>query len=437
MTNLHLLNEVVQELEQDRNLTRIKKLMICVCQGTWENNADKIQALNLRDLVLEVCETTVTSQNLKSVLNGIVSKINKPQQYAIIANKIFQNVSKLYPEFQEEATEPDRTNNYYDAKTLVVSPSEENSNPTTDFQTEVGGLSQKPIPLDQIFDLRLKVMQHTSPLRAKLVIFSAIDRLFDFNSDEDWGQIKKISLDELLQNLCSVCKTAEDLESLLYHTAKQLPEPDEQIQAASVVIQHMSAFYREPEQETEVGEPPNGAVPNRGEIADEMYADRPPETVENWKLEALDNSGDIGTDETEVGDSLDEDNSEIFAEVSGSAPQVSERKNSDRASGKFSLSALSLHDPLKQKQELEEIVSDRVRGRVREVVSFIETQLNQLEIDLDEELNGQEIEEMLSLKYDALGDFVIQLKDTSSQFLELLSRLEEAERNRLIHGEKD
>lgn len=423
MKNLQLLDETIRNLEQETNLTRIKKLMLCLCQGRWENNADLLAALNLRDLVIEVCEVTGTLDNLKFSLNGIVSNINKPQQYALVAKLLISTLGKFY---EDESTQP-RLSDLPPppdlANTLVIVSDLTNE---TDFDLPNPPEALGPISPEKIFDLRLKVVQHTSPLRAKILVFSALDRLFEFNRDEDWLNLKKIQLDDLFQQIYELCPSIEALESHLYETAKNLPEADENYQSAGVIVQYMTPLYSPSGKLSPLrdslasGSDRWNAVPQINQTEDHSsgHPDLIPDEEDN--------------DYSEIGEES-QDSSDI---LSGVLPPISSNSGglngSDR---KFSLSALKKIDPVQQKLELEKKLNLKVTQNVEEIVQFIENRLNHLEREISDELELLDIEDGISVKYETMGDFITQVKQATSQFLELLINLEEAERNQPIERE--
>ncbi len=424
MKNLQLLDETIRNLEQEANLTRIKKLMLCLCQGRWENNADLLAALNLRDLIIEVCEVTGTLDNLKFSLDGIVSNINKPQQYALVAKLLISTLGKFYEEGSTQSGLSDFPPPPDLANTLVIVSDLTNE---TEFDQPNPPESLSQIPREKIFDLRLKVVQHTSPLRAKILIFSALDRLFEFNRDEDWLNLKKIQLDELLQQVYELCPSAQALESHLYETAKNLPEADENYQSAGVIVQYMTPLYS-----------PIGQLPSLPEaIAPGSDRWNAAPRIEGTEENSSASQGFIpdDDDDNDYSEIMEEsqDNSDILSEVLPSITGNSGSLNgSDR---KFSLSALKKIDPVQQKQELEKKLNLKVNQSVEEIVQFIENRLNHLEQEISEELEPLDIEDGISVKYETMGDLITQVKQATSQFLELLINLEEAERNQPIERE--
>ncbi len=85
-------------MEQDQNLLRIKKLLICACHQQWENNPQTLQQADLAPLVQEMLRLAPTWQELETELNRIVKTLNKAAEYALVANSILQYIKPLYLE---------------------------------------------------------------------------------------------------------------------------------------------------------------------------------------------------------------------------------------------------------------------------------------------------------------------------------------------------
>jgi hypothetical protein len=84
-------------------------------------------------------------------------------------------------------------------------------------------------------------MQYTNPLRAKLVLFFALDNKIDFL--EDWNKLKAEELDGLLEKLFDSCATIRELEFQLNNAVISLGNQYEDSQAAGAIMQSMQGFY--------------------------------------------------------------------------------------------------------------------------------------------------------------------------------------------------
>ena len=82
MKALSILDEVVRELEQDVNLSRIKKILFSACKDFWENDPAQLASADLGILIEELCAKYSRLEDIEAVLNSIVSKVNKKTDYA-------------------------------------------------------------------------------------------------------------------------------------------------------------------------------------------------------------------------------------------------------------------------------------------------------------------------------------------------------------------
>ncbi|MBD2509984.1 hypothetical protein [Nostoc sp. ATCC 53789] len=237
MKTISSLDAVTKHLEQHENSKRIKKLIYSACKNIWENDEETLDRFKLQELIQELFRLNPTTNNLNYSLSEVVKTLNKQAEYAIIANVIFHQMQKLYITPEEPTG------------IFLNKPHQEES-------TGIFLNQQEPISLNSIdkspnsqikyqynqFDLRQNIMKYTNPLRAKIVLFSALDKKFTFN-EEDWLKLKTQKLDDLLLKLFNICPTLRELESKLNSAVISLGKPDENIQAASAIIQSMRALY--------------------------------------------------------------------------------------------------------------------------------------------------------------------------------------------------
>jgi len=99
-TSQELYWTVVQQLQAVAPLpaaqTRIKKLLLLTCRGTWENGADKLAALSLLELVQELHQIAPTAESLKTTLNQVAQAVSKPTEYSQVAVTISLVFQTLY-----------------------------------------------------------------------------------------------------------------------------------------------------------------------------------------------------------------------------------------------------------------------------------------------------------------------------------------------------
>lgn len=459
-----ILDEIVEQLERDPSLTRIKKIMFCACHGRWENDIRKIEELDLRDLISELWEKNPRLEEVDSLLSHIVSKVNKKTEYGLVARKIIENVGKLYLTDQEATIMETTISSFWD---YPVDTELEGS--LNDGQEEDIFNAREP---GDLFDVRQQIMQSANPLKVKILIFSAVERQFNF-SDRDWLNLKTRLLDDLLRQMFNVCITITDLESQLYSAANTLEDPDENTQIASVIIEYMKPCYDNlsvsAEYEVYAPDDNNGELvavaeevqltqDDYGEKTQQYVADKSNLVASEITLLSQQEKSTNSSYQFEIYDpSLDFTNSAIGAEITGNdevedfddevdetmafAPpiepvplpekQIIEESREDSLAEE-AISSINILDSIKQKLGLEEEVTASIDRSVNAVMMKMEEEFRWLENTLDRALAGADEEERLSMKYQSLGKLIVNVKEMSGKFQEILNQLEQEERKK--HG---
>jgi hypothetical protein len=240
MINQSILDEVANKLEQHEKSTRIKKLIFCASKNIWQNDQNILDSFKLQELIQELYSFNPTIEHWNYSLSQIVNTLNKPGEYSIVANVILEEVGKLYNTPEEDTG-------------IIYNPYQ------PEDSTELVHNKQSPpeISLALIeelkdchikneynqFDLRQNIMKYTNPLRAKIVLSSALGNPFSFQL-EDWAILKQQELDNLLWQLFNICPTLEEFEIKLNHSLISLGNQDENIQAAGAILQSVRSLYR-------------------------------------------------------------------------------------------------------------------------------------------------------------------------------------------------
>lgn len=437
------LDEVVRKLEQNANIARIKKLIYFTCYGSWESDTQIIGSLSVRELVESLLSLNLSIPELRIVLNNIVQKLNKSHEYSKVANAIISEVVKLYPD-EEDSTHP----------MLMYDPMEDATKPESPLEEveqllagESRGADRKVVPeKDEWFDARLKMMQKTTPLRAKILIFSTLYHEFTFG-ERDWSLLKKKGLSDLLRKLSLACPNIEDLEKKLAIPAKKLPGSSDYLQAAKAIAKYMTPYYEndedgkveeKPEEELrEAREEPVPAANDRYELAignDTQSSQISPvhprdannnENSKSWSNNENSKSWSIPT----VPVPQLANNSRSRSPVAEDSTYLDEASttNSNRLSSSGSARRLKITDVLKQKRELEADIQALVDQSVDPVMTIIENTLTDLEKVLDDRLQGQEVGDRVSRKYQALKDWVTIAGDALAKYMEVLNQMEQSD----------
>lgn len=282
---------VAERLQQEPDLTRIKKLLLLTCRSTWESNSKKLAQLNMLDLVQELHQIAPTVESLRASLTQVARALSKPDEYT----KIAATISDAFQGFQiEEKTEWIPVPEVVHTNVAVTSDETPDQTPQTPNQTASlphngdrptelksalpGFISQfapqsapQSAPLTttksidqgseadvpkvlvliqpkkpmELFDLRLEMMQDTNPLRAKILLFSLLHEPFQGSAEHD-AFLRTHELDDLLRVFFLSYRLYSEAENQLRKVAKLLAASD-YFQVAEAIVRAIQPFYTEVE----------------------------------------------------------------------------------------------------------------------------------------------------------------------------------------------
>ncbi|UBF27794.1 hypothetical protein K9N68_07740 [Kovacikia minuta CCNUW1] len=231
---------IAGELNQHSKLLRVKKLMLYASRQEWESDPDRLKELNLEQLIQELHQQNGTREELEQSLQAVVKLLNKREEYSAIARSVVDKLGKLYahaPEALEEvASEPGPADAVPDP--IFSKPEDVGHSSPAPQQPE----NPPPQALPSLFDYRLGVIKSANPLRAKILLFSALQKDFS-EGDHNWFNLKAYDLDGLMRQLLGTCKTYTDLEASLYRAARHFKETEDHLQTATAVIKCLRPFY--------------------------------------------------------------------------------------------------------------------------------------------------------------------------------------------------
>ncbi|MEH2152968.1 hypothetical protein [Nostoc sp.] len=247
MKTISSLDAVTKNLEQHENSKRIKKLIYSACKSIWENDENTLDRFKLQELIQELCRLNPSINNLNYSLSKVVKTLNKQAEYTLIATVISHEMQKLYIT-PDESTGILLNQPHQEESTGILLNQPHQEEKIFYHPGQISSNSIDKAPNSKIkhqynqFDLRQNIMKYTNPLRAKIVLFSALHKKFTFN-EEDWLKLKSEKLDDLLLRLFDTCPSLQELEFKLNSAVISLGKPDENIQAASAIIQSMRGLY--------------------------------------------------------------------------------------------------------------------------------------------------------------------------------------------------
>lgn len=443
MKALSILDEVVCELEQDVNISRIKRIIFFACKDFWENDVRQLASTDLGILIQEMCAKYSKLEDIEAVLNNIVSKVNKKTEYALVADLIICQLSRLY-EFED----------FTNLETSISRFGGQNAPAFQDeFSSEIPSSEESERNPGNLFDVRQKILQQTNPLRAKILIFSTLYHEFTF-SDRDWLLLKTQELDTLLRQLFNVCPTLGELESQLYRTVNNLENTNENDSSASVIIKAMSPCYANIQQE------------KRDRAEDAAREDFPSEDCDQTGLinnvYEKTNQSESRSNYLETGDithiiqaapahyNYDPQNSYLVPKVAELSQFQQAEISSNSLTDDFKhelpktvqyeenpttietavpvVAPINISESIKQKLGLEEEIKSLVIESANSTTTKIENIFSDLESALNRQFSTESAEERLYWKYKVLRDYVGEVQGFTYKLIKILSELESKER---------
>jgi hypothetical protein len=434
MSVTSILNEVVQNLEESPNLIRIKKVMFCACKGKWENDHIKLKNMSVETLVKELYWKTQKIDKLYKVFEKILSKINKKTEYSLVINTILEQVSKLYLEVKDAKKDDIEIPRLMNSIDLMQNPNQ-----------PVGQQSILSQDSRILFEVRFKLMQHSNPLKVKILIFSAIEREFNFSS-QDWLQLRSISLDQLLEQLVQTFPTFSALECHVKKVSSYLDKSDEMLQVATALIESIKPLYK-----TQPIHPsPSQDLENRNKIAVEMSHSnnrvgqeelyQPMFTQESPNYRAVYQSfQQSNLSEIETLHLMEVDGYHSLKPFPDHNYQLSDTIDSDLISGCSGVSSECDENSDQQNQELPDSlfqleieIEQQIHQSVTFAISQMKTILKDLEVEVESRLQDYPEEVRKATQYKTLKQFMHHFQDQIIEFDQALSYMETTGRE--FHG---
>jgi hypothetical protein len=234
------LNRVVSQLVEHPEALRMYKLLYWTQLHHWENDEAVLKRYPL-DALLEGITSQVQSVDaLAQLLIQAATKLTKPAQYQAIAQTIANLATPLYSSTtaQRHSQDVEVEEQFQEVPALATL----NQGQAVGYlqPAEVSTSSQGMLP--DTYDLRCHLMREVPPLKAKILLFSVLRHPFTF-SRADWWELKRLTLDEWLQELLQQFSAIADLDTTLMQQAETLLELDQGVQVAIAISKTIRLKY--------------------------------------------------------------------------------------------------------------------------------------------------------------------------------------------------
>lgn len=256
---------VTLQLQHDPDALRIKKLLICACGNPWQNDVAALNSTDMGQLVSQLRQIAPTHIALVTMLNSVVATLNRAEVYALIANRVAIAFTSLYDAasqvpsaaIEQEVTEfmeppcpsaPPLTDMTVQPPVLQpLGGSLPSNTPTPASRPLTLSKLAKSLPRVQLsmvdlYDLRLEIIKYTCPLRAKVLLFSALRQHTDW-SGHDYSMLKTTDLSALLAEMFQTYKHLDHVRPVLSDTATKLQPASDYLQACGAILRAISPWY--------------------------------------------------------------------------------------------------------------------------------------------------------------------------------------------------
>jgi hypothetical protein len=233
MEDSNLLEEVIDSLEQDSNVLRIKRLILFTCHDSWSNDVNEVKALHMNELVRELMIVFPDLNVLKQKLNSNIKQLSKQSDYLLAADSIVDSLGFLYT-LRDEGKLPKSFLNP-EVSAAIANRSDQNDSDTLTHKHNLKYLTN-------LFDLRADISKNISPLQAKILLFSTLNYRFS-PQERDWSALYTYDIDDLIQLAFQTYDTFEVLEKRLAEVSLTLDQPEDAKRASAVILQVLRPFY--------------------------------------------------------------------------------------------------------------------------------------------------------------------------------------------------
>lgn len=232
------LNRVVCQLVDHPEALRMYKLLYWTQLHHWENDEAVLRRYPLDALLEGITSQVQSTEELGQMLTQAATKLTKPAQYQAIAQTITSLAAPLYANTAVHGCAQGIEEQFQGPPALSTL----NHGQAVELLQPAEVLTPGQGTLPDTYDLRCHLMREVPPLKAKILLFSVLRHPFTF-SRADWWELKRLTLDEWLQELLQQFSAIADLDMTLMQQAETLPELDQGIQVAIAISKTIRLKY--------------------------------------------------------------------------------------------------------------------------------------------------------------------------------------------------
>jgi hypothetical protein len=413
MKTLSLFQDVAQALQRDASSNRLKKLILFTCTNVWPTDSQQIEEADIESLLEQLYHQNPTLEDLQSRLAQVIQRISKRTEYSLVAQTLLSQVERLY-----ELEAPD-------VPVPAVQPPKPKERPSAAW-AQLEKLDFDP------YKIRLDLMAQTNPLRAKIVLYTALYSRPDL-TEQGLSLLKRHSLDELLRELWDKAATPEEIEGKLRAAAKTLDGMDQASQAAGALIQTLKPLFVYSQPEVAYTPPMSGGLAEvvMGSHEQHDWIESAPLPEEDHFYAPYEDPFAFLEPQTPVPATYLQDEEDLPQKPESMAPVPSPAFVSSQAVAVAEPPAVAA-SPVAQAPGVHPFglpvaLKSTIDQNMADLMVTIENTLSNLGNQLDERLGEENPEEYMMLKYSVMRGFLQDVEDASASFVPFLRKLEESE----------
>jgi hypothetical protein len=205
----NLIDETAQFLDNHEETLRIRKILFCLCKKYWENNQTILSAFSLSKLIQDLIRTYPTINEFQVTLVKLVKTLNRPNVYTGVAKILYEKISRIYQQLEEEK------------KSAIV--------------TNISNTSSS----QALTSVAVKLHNHQERSRIKKVIYSVCRKRWE----NDSTVLESYDLKSLLGELLKVYPTQDALQNALNKLIQNINKQNLYLAIANIIINQISILY--------------------------------------------------------------------------------------------------------------------------------------------------------------------------------------------------
>lgn len=203
------LAQAVEALQTHAQNHRIKKLIYCLCQGSWENDPVVLSQFKLLALIKTLRQKYPTPSVLEAALKALVARLNRKAKYQAIADVILQRLTPILAADDRPATQ---------AKETIL-------------------IDQKSAPYVAI---AAALQAGNNPIRIKKLLYATIHNKWESEA----AALSQYEMADLIAQVYEVAPTEVDLNQRLENIVRRLSQPARYTPLALLITESFQPLYK-------------------------------------------------------------------------------------------------------------------------------------------------------------------------------------------------